>query len=98
MIGGTFKARNSDREMHCGREVTQIWTVRTDIVRSTWQPPSRRPDRVDFREYADEWLAGRSRELKPRTTVLYRGLLDRHLYPTLGSMQLDQISPAAVRA
>ena len=106
---GQYQARylGPDRQTHKasvtfsskGDAETFLATVRTDIVRSTWQPPSRRPERVDnFREYADEWLAGRSRELKPRTTVLYRGLLDRHLYPRLGSMQLDQISPAAVRA
>ena len=77
---------------------TFLATVRADIVRSTWQPPSRRPERVaNFCDYADEWLASRSRELKPRTTVPYRGLLDRHLYPTLGSTQMDQISPAVVR-
>jgi len=49
-------------------------------------------------EYADEWLSSRSRELKPRTTALYRGLLDGHLHPTLGSKRLDEISPATVRA
>ena len=106
---GRYQARylGPDRQTHSASVTfssksdaeTFLATIRADIVRSTWQPPSRRPDRVDnFREYADQWLAGRSRELKPRTTVLYRGLLDRHLYPTLGSMQLDLISPAAVRA
>lgn len=74
-------------------------TVRADIARSTWQPPTRQPDRVPtLSEYAEAWLLDRSRELKPRTTALYRGLLSGHLYPTLGGMQLDQISPAAVRA
>ena len=78
---------------------TFLATVRADIVRSTWQPPSRQPDRVaTLHEYADEWLTSRSRELKPRTTALYRGLIDGHLFPSLGTMRLDQISPAAVRA
>ncbi len=82
-----------------GDAETFLATVRADIARSTWQPPTRRPDRVlTLEEYADEWLASRSRELKPRTTVLYRGLLDRHLYPTIGSKRLDEISPASVRA
>ena len=78
---------------------TFLATVRADIVRSAWQPPSRQPDRVaTLHEYADEWLASRSRELKPRTTALYRGLIDGHLLPSLGTMRLDQISPTAVRA
>lgn len=82
-----------------GDAETFLATARADIVRSTWEPPARQPDRVDsFRDDADEWLDSRSRDLKPRTTVLYRGLLDRHLYPTLGSLQLDHITPAAVRA
>ena len=82
-----------------GDAETFLATVRADIARSTWQPPTRQPDRVPtLAEYADEWLSSRSRELKPRTTVLYRGLLDGHLHPTLGSKRLDEISPAAVRA
>jgi integrase len=106
---GRYQARyvGPDRQTHKapvtfsskGDAETYLATARADIVRSTWQPPSRRPDRAPtLHEYADDWLMSRSRELKPRTTVLYRGLLDRHLYPTLGAMQLDQISPAAVRA
>lgn len=105
---GRYQARylGPDQQIHKapvtfslkGDAETFLATIRTDIVRASWQPPSR-PGRVStFREYADEWLDGRSRELKPRTTVLYRGLLDRHLNPALGSLQLDKISPAAVRA
>lgn len=45
--------------------------------------------------YADQWLA--TRDLKPRTGVEYRGLLDRHILPALGSERLDRITPAAVR-
>ncbi len=106
---GRYQARyvGPDRQTHKapvtfsskGDAETYLATVRADIVRSTWQPPSRQPDHVPtLHEYADEWLTSRSVDLKPRTTVLYRGLLDRHLYPALGTMQLDQISPAAVRA
>lgn len=81
-----------------GDAETFLATVRADIARSTWQPPTRQPDRVPtLDEYADEWLSSRSRELKPRTTALYRGLLDGHLLPTLGSRRLDEISPATVR-
>ena len=106
---GRYQARyvGPDRQTHTapvtftskGDAETFLATVRADIARSTWQPPTRQPDSVaTFHEYADEWLADRSRELKPRTTALYRGLLGRHLYPSLGGMQLDQISPPAVRA
>ncbi len=78
---------------------TYLATVRADIARSSWQPLTREPDRVPIlSEYAEAWLVDRSRELKPRTTALYRGLLAGHLYPTLGGVQLDQITPAAVRA
>ena len=82
-----------------GDAETYLATVRADIVRSSWQPPSRQPEQVPtFSQYAGDWLAVRSRDLKPRTTALYRGLLDRHLCPQLGGVQLDQITPAAVRA
>jgi integrase len=77
---------------------TYLATVRADIARSSWQPLTRQPNRVPtLSEYAEGWLVDRSRELKPRTAALYRGLLAGHLYPTLGGMQLDHITPAAVR-
>ena len=55
-------------------------TVRTDIVRDTWNPngrASRQP--TTFGTYAERWLAARS--LEARTRSHYRRLLERQLLP-----------------
>jgi len=36
-------------------------------------------------------------DLRPRTTELYEGLLNRHLLPHIGAMPLARLTPAAVR-
>lgn len=46
-------------------------------------------------DYSATWLD--SRELKPRTRLLYRGLLDALILPDLGDAPLDRISPTTVR-
>lgn len=43
-----------------------------------------------FETYANRWLD--ARELKPRTRVLYRGQLDRHLLPAFGKRALTTIT------
>jgi integrase len=53
------------------------------------QPPT-------LTEYADGWMD--SRPLKPRTSALYRRILDRHILPTLGDHRLHMITPALVRS
>ena len=50
---------------------------------------------VTLTGYSDTWL--RQRELKPRTTALYRDLLDRRILPTLGGHRVDKLTPAIVR-
>lgn len=46
-------------------------------------------------EYADQWLA--ARELRPRTRVEYRRLLDGTILPTLREVRLTNLSPDRVR-
>jgi len=49
-----------------------------------------------LREFADRWL--RDRPLRPSTARTYRVNLERHVYPDLGSIPLDKITPDVVRA
>lgn len=62
-----------------------------------WTPPDTRGEleMPTLRDYAERWLA--ARELRQRTRILYRGLLDRHILPALGDDRLDHITPAVVR-
>lgn len=73
---------------------TWLAAQRTDIARGTWQADDR--GRALLRAYAVGWLKSRS-DLKPRTAALYAGLLDRHVLPGLGDLQLREVTPAAVR-
>lgn len=67
-----------------------------DVERGTWSPPEARATSYStVKDYATTWLA--SRELKPRTRLLYRGLLDDLVLPDLGAAGLDKVSPTTVR-
>ena len=69
--------------------------------RPEWMPPKERrayeeaiqpPTLV---EYSEGWM--KSRDLKPGTVSLYRGLLDRLIIPALGEKRLPAITPTVVR-
>lgn len=51
--------------------------------------------RQTLKQYADMWLA--SRELKPRTRLLYRNLLDAVILPDLGDVPVGALKPTTVR-
>ena len=54
-----------------------------DVQRGTWSAPEARAiSTTTVKDYAETWLA--SRDLKPRTRLLYRSLLDALVLPDLG--------------
>lgn len=57
----------------------------------------KRAGAATFGQYAERWLASRSVDLKPRTVVLYRSLLDRNLLPAFGKRSMAGITPDVVR-
>jgi len=73
---------------------------RAEIAMQIWAPDiaargARGRETPTFRAYAEEWFATRrtrGRELRPRTKVQYRVLLDRYLYPTFGDERIDRIT------
>jgi len=77
-----------------------LWlsSVATDMARGTWLDPAR--GAVTLSAYASAWLATRTvkgRPLRPRTVSNYRGLLDRHVFPTLGALPLSAVTSERVR-
>lgn len=67
-----------------------------DVDRGSWQPPEGRASAsTTLKAYSVTWLA--SRDLKPRTRLLYQGLLDALILPDIGDARLDRISPTTVR-
>ncbi|WP_432420860.1 phage integrase central domain-containing protein [Nocardia brasiliensis] len=58
------------------------------IISKTWKPPTaRQPTKQTFKAYADNWLE--HRKLADRTREDYRGRLDAHILPALGSLPLS---------
>ncbi|MFZ3595566.1 tyrosine-type recombinase/integrase [Streptomyces sp. BH104] len=66
----------------------------TEIRRGDWTDPD--AGGVSFQAYADTWV--KERELSVLTVDLYRRLLDKHLLPTFGDDDLDEITAPRVRA
>jgi integrase len=68
--------------------------VGTEIVNQTWRDPA--AGKVRLCEYTAWWLENRP-DLRPRTQVLYEGLLRLHIEPVLGQCRFDNLTTAAVR-
>ncbi len=64
------------------------------IDKGTWSP-AKRPAMPKFAGYAESWLS--TRELRPRTRIHYRSMLERHLLPAFGPLRVDEIRPDLVR-
>ncbi len=66
-----------------------------DRSRGAWVDPRR--GNVTLADWSQQWLSQRP-DLRVRTKELYRGLLDRHILPELGPVELSKITPSQVRA
>jgi integrase len=69
--------------------------IRVDLGRNTWVDPL--AGRVVLEEYAWRWLAERP-SLRPRTRELYEGELRLHILPTLGGIEVGDLSTSRVRS
>lgn len=69
--------------------------IETDINRGDYLDP--RLGKKSFGDWAEEWLETHSTQVKPRTVMGYRGLLDVHLLPAFGRTQLARIRPLDVQ-
>jgi integrase len=74
-----------------------VWlsVIEAEIVQRNWIDPD--AGRIPLGEYAAKWIDERP-GLAPRTTALYEGLLRLHVKPTLGAVELVDLTPARVRA
>jgi len=72
--------------------------IRADLDRGEWFDPN--AGRQLLSDYARGWVKTRrvrGRPLAPRTVALYEWLLDKHILPAIGHLQLRQLTPAAIR-
>jgi integrase len=70
------------------------------IDRDEWTPPAqrvaeKRARSITVREYASDWI--KTRTLKDRTRIGYERHLELYIYPKLGHLTLDSITPELVR-
>jgi integrase len=72
---------------------TWLSQVEADLSRGDWRDPN--AGKVSFEEYALQWVAERS--LAATTESLYRQLLKKHILPTFGAWDLDEITAPRVR-
>lgn len=70
-------------------------TVEADKLKGIAIDPRR--GQVTLEAYANQWLADRT-DLAQRTSELYRGVLDRHILPTFGSVEIGVLTPATIRS
>ena len=69
--------------------------MQTGLGRGTSIDP--KAGRVSLWSYAETWLSGR-RDLRPSTRAKYRYLLDRHVLPGRGYVEIADLQPTDVRA
>lgn len=68
---------------------------KADRSRGSWVDPRR--GNITLAEWSEHWMSHRP-DLRVRTRELYRGLLDRHILPELGAVELSKLSPSQVRS
>jgi len=70
-----------------------------DVDRGTWAAPPAAGEQhrgaPTLRSYSGTWLD--ARDLKPRSRLLYRDLLDALVLPGLGDVELTRLTPTTVR-
>ena len=88
---GQERSRTFARKVDADRFLA---TVETDKLRGAYIDPN--AGRVTFREYGEEWLAGRTFDEATREAV--RSRLRMHAYPQLGDRQLAAIRPSHLQA
>ncbi len=73
-----------------------VWLVKTEaeILSDDWINPD--AAKVPFGEYANDWISERP-DLRPKTVVLYRYLLRRHLNPTFETRAIGEIKEPQIR-
>jgi integrase len=104
LVSGRWQARYAgpdgiDRpapETFATKTDAEVWlTLQEAEIRSgDWINPD--DGKILLADYARTWIDERS-ELRPKTVVLYRYLLRRHIAPALGQVAIGDIQPSRVR-
>lgn len=91
-----FDAASKEHAKHFPqKKLAQRWLneVTASVVTGQYVDPQ--SSKVSFRAYADTWLAAQVH--KDATAVLYKGHLERHVYPAFGDVPLGSILTTTVQ-
>lgn len=77
-------------------EAARLWLSEQEVGRARGGNVDPRRGKVTLKVYADEWIDERV-DLSPRTEVFYRSLLDLHILPKLGYVELGTLDLETVR-
>jgi integrase len=79
------------------REAAELYLAQAQAEKARGE--FRTPERIRFRDFAEEWLRDYARgNVKPSTYVTYEGSLRNHLVPEFGELYLSQITRKAIDA
>ncbi|GAA4618140.1 hypothetical protein GCM10023195_81320 [Actinoallomurus liliacearum] len=85
--GETTYARKGDAER-------ALALIEAQMITGEWTDPER--GRVRLGDYGATWIRERP-NLRPKTVELYTWLLERHIIPSLGKVEVRKITPQMVR-
>ena len=78
-----------------GDAFAHLSSIETDLRRGTWLDPS--AGKVTLGAWGTRWLESRT-DLRPATREKDRHMLDHHVLPVLGGVELARRSPSMVRS
>lgn len=78
-----------------GDAFAHLSSIETDLRRGTWLDPS--AGKVTLGACGTRWLESRT-DLRPVTREKYRHMLEHHVLPVLGEVELARLSPSMVRS
>jgi integrase len=71
-------------------------TIGGSLIQARLARSKAQGERRSFAEVAEEWLAGQTQRLRPRTLEGYAAALDRHLFPRIGGRAIVAIDEEAI--
>lgn len=94
-LGPDGKRRNAPNTFATETDADKyLVNVESLIMRDEWTDPLR--GRIKFGDYAAVWIAERP-GLRTRTIELYRWLLNKHINPYLGEIELGKLKTPLIR-
>lgn len=86
------RSRSFERKADAQRKIAEVSAA---LTTGTYADPKR--GAITFKTVAEEWFSSKS-QLKPKTRAGYRSLLDVQVLPRWGTVQLGEITHAAIQA